>query len=266
VHPHDTDSVYHYKGTAREEEDASSDEQEELGWIPGEVLERQTYAAERTERVSKGTRKEVQGNPPSLTQGVKILPKRREAQGFNRQQAPIDKKTNFNRNHAGFPKRATPSDVHQNKLEAKTDRQLLPMQVDQEVISNLGNHPRKEPTRQGEGKIIKVTNPGSEKSRNSKAVAQDILDTPLTMTIREAVKISPILQRDLVSATKAKNEVLPQNEERIGLVGVVASRDDDDDDDDGDQQSSSDSEDIIVRLQSQEKTYSKYHSRLGKQQ
>ena len=242
----DTHSVYTYLGTVREEDDASTDEQEELGWIPGEVGDRQTYAAERTDRVSKGTRKKVQLDPPGVPQRMKVFPRRGEANRLNRQPGPIQKNLDRNSNHTRSPKRVTPIDVNKNKFEGKVDGQFLPMQVDQDLVSNLVDNPMKEATSQLEAKPTKVSNPGSEKARDSTLMAQNILDTPLTITIREAVKISPSLRRDLVSATKARHEDQGQTEEKTGLVGVIAASNDDDDDEQ--LPSSEDTEDQITRL------------------
>jgi len=245
----DTDAVYTYLGTVREEDDASTDEQEELGWIPGEVGDQQTYAVERTNRVSKGTRKKVQLDPPSVPQRMKVFPKRGEANHLNRQPGPIQKDLDRDSNHARSPKRVTPIDVNKNKLEGKVDGQFLPMQVDQDLISNLTDNLGKEARSQPEAKPTKVSNPGSEKARDSTIMAQNILDTPLTITIREAVKISPSLQRDLVLATKARHEDQAQTKEKTGLVGVIAASNNDDNDNDNDQlPSSEETEDQITRL------------------
>ena len=224
----DTDSIYTYLGTVREEDDASTDEQEELGWIPGEIGDRQAYSAERTDRVSRGTRKKVQVDPPSVPQRVKEFPKRREAQRVNRQPGPIQANHNRNSNQPGPPKGVTPIDINQDKFEGQVDSQLLPMQIDQEPVKNPVDNSTKDTTRHREPKATKVPNPGPDKSRDSSSMAQDIMDTPLTMTIREAVKISPSLRRDLVSAAKARHEDQPQTEEKIGFVGVVAADNDDD--------------------------------------
>ena len=231
-------------GTIREDDDASTDEQEELGWIPGEVGDRQAFAAERTDRVSKGTRKKVQHNPPSLPQRVKVLPSNRETQRLNRQMGPIEKNPNRDSNHTGPAKRITPIDINQDKFEGKVDGQFLPMQIDQDFVSNLPNNLGKEATSHQDAKTTKVTNPGPNKARDSTILAQNILNAPLTMTVQEAVRISPNLRRDLVSAVKSRHEDQAQTEEKTSLVGVIAATGD------GDEQhpSSEETDDQIIQL------------------
>ena len=46
-------TVYNYLGVKREDEDADSEDQAELGWISGEVVHHHANSAERVDRVSK---------------------------------------------------------------------------------------------------------------------------------------------------------------------------------------------------------------------
>jgi len=212
--PEDYNDVHQYVGIAREDDDASSDEQEELGWTSGHIDDRYSLGAERSPRVSRETRKQVQFNPPGLTQGVKKLPERRDAVGVGRQRPPINQPTNLNSQQFGSPKRITPFDIHKGKFEGEKDDQLLPMEVDQGVVEEPRKEARKGTTHPGRGEVLKVTNPGPRAGRTSSEIIQDIMKMPLTISVEEAVHMSPTLRRDLTSASKATREALPQGLEK----------------------------------------------------
>ena len=221
--PQDIDTVYNYIGAIREEDDASTDEQEDLGWTSGKVVDHQAYSAERTNKVSKDMRKRVQFNPPGVTQGVKEFPKGGKVQRPGWEKTPIQKYANLDRHQAGPPKRLTPLDVNKDKSESKPNDQLMPMQVDQKIVSNLGNDTRQNPPCQSRTNIPKVTDPGPVKGRSSTAIAQEILDLPLTLSVREVVQTSPSVQRELVNVVKANRKPSPPNQEKMGLAGAIAS-------------------------------------------
>ena len=96
------------------------------------------------------------------------------------------------------------------------------MMVDENVASKPANHPGKKPAHQDWTGVIKVSNPRAEKGRDSTVIAQDILDSPLTLSVREAVHISPKLRRDLVTAAKGEHEPSSQVQEKTGLAGGIA--------------------------------------------
>jgi len=222
----DSGSIYNYVGVSRESDDASTDDQEELGWSSGQVSDRQAYGAERADRVSKDTRRKVQFDPPGIPQGMKKFPRRGEAHGTSRPQGPIHQNVRLDSNQARGAKRFAPIDVNQDKFEGKVDNQLLPMMVDQEVPSKLGNDTRKNTMHQDRSFVPKVTNPGTDKDKNSTHISQQILNTPLTLTVREAVEISPTLRRELSSAVKQVREVSTPIQEKKGLMGDVVDEDD----------------------------------------
>ena len=199
---------------AREEEDASSEEQEELGWLPGQVGDYYALGVERNPKVSKDTRKQVQVNAPGISQGMKNLPERRNAIGPSRQIPPINHGINSNRYQPGAPKRITPLDIHQGKFEPKRDNQFLPMDVDKSFIEKPGKDTKEIPTNQRRSEVVKITNPRTKSGRTSSEIVQDIMKMPLTITLEEAVNISPTVRRDLTYASKPQREVLPPGLEK----------------------------------------------------
>jgi hypothetical protein len=219
----DPDSVQRYIGVPREEDDASTEDQEELGWTSGLVGDRQAFGVERTERVSKETRKKVQDNPPNLPHRVKKFPRSRDADRPSRKNPPIQDHVDLDRNQARLPKRLTPVDVNKDIFEGKADKEFLPMTVDQPVTTHLGNDPRKETSKQPRPRVPKVSNPGTATGKDSSAIAQEILNTPLTLSLREVVGVSPSLRRELSTAVKQVREAPSQPSEKMGLAGELLS-------------------------------------------
>ena len=212
-HP-EAEEDYQYVGVVREEDDASSEEQEDLGWTSGHIGDRYSLGVERNPRVSKENRRQIQDNPPSIAQGVKKLPEGRNTIGLGRQRPPISQSIHLNGNQPGAPKRITPIDVDQRKFEGEHDHQLLPMDVDQGVVEKLGTEARKGTTHPGRGEVLKVTNPRAKEGRNSSEMVREIMKMPFTVTLEEAVNMSPSLRRDLANASKVQRETLPPGPER----------------------------------------------------
>ena len=208
------EEVYQYVGISREEDDASTDEQEELGWSSGSISDRYAFGVERNPRVSKDSRRQVQQNPPNNAQGVKKFPERRNAVNTGKQGPPINYGPAFNSDQSRLPKRITPTDVNQNKFEGKHDNQFLPMEVDQVPEEKPENNATQVPPHQRRGNVVKVPNPRPRTGRSTSELVQEIMNMPLTVTVEEAVNISPPLQRDLMNASRAVREALPQTQEK----------------------------------------------------
>ena len=121
----DPNSVYNYLGVAREEDDACTEDQEELGWTSGEVRNSQAYSAERGEKGNRDHRIRIQNNPPSIPQRVVKLPQGANSHKPSRPRIPIQKNIHPNTNQAGPPKRPVPVDIHQNEFKGKGDDQFL---------------------------------------------------------------------------------------------------------------------------------------------
>ena len=232
----DPESVYNYQGVVREEEDADTEDQEELGWSSGEICDREAYSAERTQKISKDTRQKVQQNQPHVTQRVKKLPKGVESHRPGRPQPPIQKGPNLNTDQLGPPKRIAPMDVNKDEFKGQGDHQFLPMQIDQEVMPKPANDSGKNLAHQGRTNIIKVSNPGSTEVRDSITLANEIMKGQVTLSVREAIRLAPKLRRDLVNVTKQEHEASPPVQEKIGLLGDVISGEDISEPDDPDEQ------------------------------
>jgi len=225
----DSESVYNYTGVMRESDDASTDEQAELGWTSGEVADRHTFGVERAERISKETRRKVQLSPPDVPKRMKKLPERRKEQGSSRQQTPIPKNVHFDSNHARDSRRPIPVDPDQDEFKGQADDQFLPMDVDKQVSGQPTNNLRKKPPHQNRTHIPKVSDPGPTSGKDSVTMANEILDGQFTLKIRDIIGISPILRRELSSATKQVREAPAPTQEKTGLVSGLVPYDDSDD-------------------------------------
>ena len=220
------EEIHHYVGIAREDDDASSEDQEDLGWLPlprddgipplepRVIGDCYAVGAERTPKISRNARKQVQFNPPGKMQGMKDLPKRGEAVSYNRQGPTINHSIHSDRYQPGAAKRITPLDVNQGKFEAKVDDQLIPMDLDQMPIEKHGDEPKKITTNSRRSETLKIPNPRANNGRTSSEIAKDIMKMPLTITVEEAVSISRSLQKDLTLASKPLREASFQTPEK----------------------------------------------------
>ena len=217
----DPESVYSYIGVPREEDDASTDEQEELGWTSGQVRDCQAYGAERADRVSREGRKQVQFSPPGIPQGMKKFPERRKDQSLDRPHIPIQKNVRLDSNQARAAGRITPADPNKNVFEGKVNNEFLPMEVDQQLPGQLGDNSRKNLPHQRRTSVSKVTDPGPKPGKNSNEIVQKIMASELTMSVWDAIGISPPLRRELVSAVRQGHEVFSPTQEKTGLANGV---------------------------------------------
>ena len=218
------DTACNYIGVDREEDDASTEEQEEeLGWTSGEVGNFQAFGAKRTENVSKEYRKKVQADPLGGTQGMKKLPRNREIKRASRPDPPIQDNLNFDSNEARISLRPTSGNPNQDIVEGKTNNQLLPKEVNKKIPAKLANNTRKDSAHQEQPSVPIVTNPRSKRKGNDcSVVIKKILKTPITLTMQEVVDTAPSLRRDLVSAMKQAREDSSPIQEKTGFLGEVA--------------------------------------------
>ena len=210
----DSGETYEYLGTTREDSDASSDEQEDLGWAPGEIADCYAIGADRNPRFSKDARRQVQANPPNGPQGVKKLPERRDAVGDRRQGPPIRHSTNLDSHQPGLPKRLTPIRVDQHKFEGKVDHQFLPMDIDQGSQEKLPHSSPQAFTNQPGTNLPKTSNPGSIQEQISSSLVQEVLGKSITIPLAPLLEVAPPVRRELLNALKGVRGVSHQGMEK----------------------------------------------------
>ena len=215
--PDDEDEVKYYVGVTREESDASTESQEELGWTPGPVGNYHSLGAERSPRISKDTRRQVQFHPPGIPQGMKNLPERRDTISDRKQKPSIHQTPNHHSNQPSLAKRITPFDPNEHKFEAKRDNQLLPMEVDQGLTEKPSHNSRKVVSDQERSNLhTHVANPRSNTNTSSLEMVDKIMNTPITVTVAQVVHTLPAVRRDLTHALKVPREVLNLKQEGKG--------------------------------------------------
>jgi hypothetical protein len=205
-----TGEVYQYIGVEREESDASSDEQEELGWTPGTITDCYAVGADRNPRVSREARKTVQFNPPGAPQRMQEFPKMRNTVNPRGQNPPIRNSSHLNSNQPRNIHRPTPFDVDKHKFEGKTDSQFLPMDIDQRLPKESGDEVTKVSTNQPRSNIPKSSNPGTTADKVSTEIIQEILKKDVTVQLGPLLEISPNVRRNLLSAVKGQHVALRQ--------------------------------------------------------
>ena len=181
----------------RHDSDASSDEQGDLGWSSKSVMGSYALGAERNPGVSKAMQRPVQNHVPSKAQGMKVLPKNRNTVRLDRQGPPIRNGMDPHSKQSGTPKRLTPFDVDQFKLERIHDSQFIPMDIDQGVPEKSGNNKGQITTNQGRSNVTKPPNPGPEEDKISTQIAQRIMGKEITIRLDEIAQIAPSVRQDL---------------------------------------------------------------------
>src|SRR5882757_1386260 len=118
-----------------------------------------------------------------------------------------------------------PMDVHQDEFKGEVDNQLLPMVIDQDVVGKPGNQGREVLADKNETNLPKVSDSRSVPNTTSSAVTQDILDSKVTLTVKQIAAIAPGVRRELGSAVKQVREVLAPVQEKRALMSGVALED-----------------------------------------
>ena len=196
------DEDYEYFDIIREESDASTDEQEELGLFSGPVSDGHALGAERNPRVSREVRKQVQFNSPSGPHGVKKFPHRGNAIRNTGQGPSITQSSNFNGNQLGATKRITPIDVHQDKFKGQNEGQFIPMEVDQGIPIEFGNKGGDSSANRLGSKLPKSPYLRTTPEEVSGRIIQQVLKEAITVPLGDVIDISPTMRRDLLNALK----------------------------------------------------------------
>jgi hypothetical protein len=210
----DTGGIYEYVGTGRDCSDASSDEQEELGWESGTIVDGNAVGVDRSPRVSQEAQQKVQFNPPNFPQRVEKLPKRINLINPRSQGPAIRNGKNLNSYQHGNLRFSTPVDVDQHKFEGKSDNQLLPMDIDQRVTEELGNSDPKVTTDQLRANVSKPSNPRSAMDQINAKIIQELMGRGITIPLGPLLDISPNMRSNLADAVKPSHEAFRQAPEK----------------------------------------------------
>ena len=207
-------SVY-YVEIAREDSDAGTDDQEELGWRSGTtpVYHAKSYGADRYPRISKEVRKETQTNSRPGPHRVKEFAPRGHLNVADREKDAIAKDPRFNRSQNRFqsPPTPTPIDISPRKFEGKLDGEFVPMDVEDTIVDKAVKDRRETSTRNEEGTVRHVAQARTIKGKTQSAVINELLDSKLTICLKDLVSLSPNVRQGLVSTLKAmRDDVLEE--------------------------------------------------------
>lgn len=207
---------------AREDSDADTDDQEELGWASKSafVSNLQSYGAERAPRVSHDTRKSTQTNAPPSTRWMRELPTNGPVHVTNGKKGPVLKDSNLNRNQyrVPIPAAPTPTDVSPAKFEGKLDSELIPMDIDKSVTDERVENQGKGLTRNTDRTLRVVGQGRSKQGRVQSDVIKGIMGLQLALTLQDITCISPHLRRDLIGALRAMRDDPLEDDSKI-VVG-----------------------------------------------
>ena len=210
----DEDEEDLYVGACAREEEVSSEEQEELYQTFGPARDCYALGVERDPRVSKSSRQPRPFHSPSSTQRVKRVTESRIPAGTRKQDSPVNQGIHFNSKQYGSPKQITHEDVSTERSKGRMNKQLLPMEDIQVSTVEPESEVVKVTPSQDRDFALKATNPTPKSGRSSSGIVQEIMNMPLTVTVEEAVNISPTLRRDLTKASRSTHDTIPQVQEK----------------------------------------------------
>jgi len=197
----------YYVEIGREESDADSESQEELGWrsATASVGHLKSYGVDRTPRVSRDSRKNFQFNSPPRSHHMKDLPARRHLDSINRERGSIPKNPNLHKSQHRLQNPATPTpiDVTPGKFEGKVDDEFVPMDIEEPVADKTIDHAREPLARDPERSTRNVGQARAKKGRAQSSVIEDLLNSQLTIKVKDLVSISPNVRQGLATTLKA---------------------------------------------------------------
>ena len=214
-------SVY-YIEVGRENSDADTEEQEELGWVSGatSVSNLQAYNVDRAPRVSKDTRKKTARDVPPGPHRVKEFSLRghRDDKGVGKD--PFTKNMNKNRSQDWLQRTSapTPVDVTQNEFKGESDGEMVPMDVEEFGIEQRVNNRSKAGARNDERPIRDAAQARAKKGKTQSELIDQIMRTQLTMPLKDIALISPSVRRDLAGTLKAMRDDAPDGRRELPEV------------------------------------------------
>jgi len=103
-------------------------------------------------------------------------------------------------------------DAHGHRFEGRKDTQFLPTEDVQESTVKPENKVVKAMSGQDRSSVPRLINP-PRPGRSSSEIAKEIMNMPLTVTVKETVNLSPTLRRDLTHASRSTNDTTHQAQE-----------------------------------------------------
>ena len=199
----------YFVNIGREESDADTDDQEDLGWesVTAPINHLHSFGADRPFKVSREARKKVQNVPAKPHQMREFTP-RREDHSLRRERNPIPEDTNLHRGQDRPFTSATPTpiDVSPEQFEGKMDAELVPMAIE-DAVGKKGIHDKgKMSARKDKGRVRDVIQAGSRTGKAQSAVVEEVLKHPLTIRVEELLSLAPGVRRALAKAFRTTRD------------------------------------------------------------
>jgi len=200
-------SKVYYAAVRREESDADTDEQEELGWRTGTSVVRdvKAFGAVRTTGVSKETRRKKIRDLPRSSHEVMELPHRQKVEGGQRNRAAVHPETNVDRhrNRDSGTTTPTPVDVRQEDVEGIDDGKYVPMDVEQMAAKQSLDDLGEPATHAAKGFLREIVHRGANKARPLTPITNEVLNATVTLRVRDLVTEYKSARQGLMNALKA---------------------------------------------------------------
>jgi hypothetical protein len=194
----------------RDDSDADTDTQEELGWESGTAVigNVQTFAADRTKGVSREIRKTTQKNVPQGAHRMEKFPASGQLNRLHQSRPTIPRDVNIDshKNRLRATTTPTPIDVSPVVFEGKRDSELVPMEVEEVFLGDDIEDRRKFPTRESKGGVRNVVQGRPKQGKVQLDLTERILNSDLTLTVRELVSASRPVRQGLIGVLKAIRE------------------------------------------------------------
>ena len=199
----------YFVNIGREESDADTDDQEDLGWesVTAPINHLHSFGADRPFKVSREARKKVQ-NVPAKPHRMREFTPRREDHSLRRERNPIPEDTNLHRGQDRPFTSATPTpiDVSPEQFEGKMDAELVPMAIE-DAVGEKGIHDKgKMSARKDKGGVRDVIQAGSRTGKAQSAVVEEVLKHPLTIRVEELLSLAPGVRRALAKAFRTTRD------------------------------------------------------------
>ena len=207
----------------REESDADTEAQEEMGWRSGSVSVHhlESYGAEQSTKVSREAGNRGPMNSLPRSQRVKELPVRRNSEGLDQKKFPISKNPRLDQSQDQFQVAAelTPFDMSPAKFEGKLDSEFVPMDVEEVLLKKPINDGGKLSMRHPEGLAWKVVQGRPKGGKTQSDVVKGLMEQELMLHLQDIIAILPTMRRNLVAALRAMQDNLPEDIGREPTAG-----------------------------------------------
>ena len=207
----------YYVEIARDDSDADTDIQAEIGWMSGaaKVDHLQSYSVERPSRVSKDHRKGAQTNIPPGPHRMKEFPRgNREGPDRKKHSVAFDAGQDDRQNRLQRIPAPTTRHVSPIVLKRELNIDAIPMDVDKPSPTKVLDDVGKTTTRGKEGTPRDVSQGRTKRHRIEQEVVDELMKVPVTLSFQKIAHISPRVRRDLAGALRAiKDNNMDDNED-----------------------------------------------------